>query len=64
VKQEHEKETKVREFVKELFRVYLAQESPSDEEVNQYATEILSGATTLQATEDEFRLLSINVPKK
>jgi len=53
----------VQEFVKELFRVYLKNTSPTEEEIAEYADPLLRGEMSLASMEDEFKLKSLSVPK-
>jgi hypothetical protein len=62
-KDAEDKVTKVYDFVKELFRVYLKNQVPSQDDVKQFADLILDGSSTLQEVEDEIRLMSIAPPK-
>jgi len=56
---ETKKTTQMNEYVRELYRVFLKNPNPTNEEVKQYVDLILNGSQTLQDIEDEFRLLSL-----
>jgi len=62
LQQEKERNDRVWEYVKELFRVFLKKKDPSTEEMSVHVNAILQGKQTLQETEDEFRLMSLAVP--
>jgi len=64
IQAEQEKNAKIREYIQELFRVYLKQQQVSEEEITQYVDPLLKGETTLQSIEDEFKLMSISVPPR
>jgi len=59
-KDEKKKVDQIREYVKELYRVFLKQTSPSPEEINEFVNQILSGESTLEDVENEFRLKGLN----
>jgi len=59
-----EKINQVKEYVQQLFRVYLKNPNPTPEEIKTYVDSILDGSQTLQDIEDEIRLLSLAPPKK
>ena len=56
-----EKGQKMREYIKELYRVFL-HTTPTEEEVQGYVQEINEGRS-LQDVEDEFKLYSLQAPK-
>jgi len=59
---ESERVAKVKEYVKELYRVFLKDYTPTEDDIKSYAESILRSERTLQDVEDEFKLMSLSPP--
>eukprot|EP01118_Nematostelium_gracile_P003043 TRINITY_DN13488_c0_g1_i1.p1 TRINITY_DN13488_c0_g1~~TRINITY_DN13488_c0_g1_i1.p1 ORF type:complete len:215 (-),score=56.20 TRINITY_DN13488_c0_g1_i1:34-678(-) len=64
VNEEMDKRDKLTQYVTELYRVYVKNLHPTQEEIAQFLDPLLTGETTLQSVEDEFRLMSLASPPK